>query len=124
MRYTLAYKGSSQVAAGPYRTAVKLAPNLARERVWFDGQLRDPVRFREAISALHDVVVGDERFHRKDKAVYEAFLERKKLEEAELRSAIVARETEKALAEGRITAQANDTAVARVLAAKGLCSRG
>ncbi|MCO7194544.1 glycoside hydrolase family 3 protein [Pseudonocardia sp. McavD-2-B] len=31
---------------------------------------------------------------------------------------------EKALAEGRITAQANDTAVARVLAAKGLCSRG
>ena len=99
MRYTLAYKGSSQVAAGPYRTAVKLAPNLARERVWFDGQLRDPVRFREAISALHDVVVGDERFHRKDKAVYEAFLERKKLEEAELRSAIVARETEKALAE-------------------------
>ncbi len=99
MRYTLAYKGSSQVAAGPYRTAVKLAPNLARERVWFDGQLRDPVRFREAISALHDVVVGDERFHRKDKAVYEAFLERTKLEEAELRSAIVARETEKALAE-------------------------
>nr|WP_226369361.1 glycoside hydrolase family 3 N-terminal domain-containing protein [Pseudonocardia alni] len=31
---------------------------------------------------------------------------------------------EKALAEGRITAQDNDTAVARVLAAKGLCSRG
>jgi beta-N-acetylhexosaminidase len=31
---------------------------------------------------------------------------------------------EKALAEGRIPAQANDTAVARVLAAKGLCSRG
>ena len=31
---------------------------------------------------------------------------------------------EKALADGRITAQANDTAVARVLAAKGLCSRG
>lgn len=31
---------------------------------------------------------------------------------------------EKALADGRITAEANDTAVGRVLAAKGLCSRG
>nr|WP_224389689.1 glycoside hydrolase family 3 N-terminal domain-containing protein [Pseudonocardia sp. ICBG1293] len=31
---------------------------------------------------------------------------------------------EKALADGRITAQDNDTAVARVLAAKGLCTRG
>ncbi|WP_308252770.1 glycoside hydrolase family 3 N-terminal domain-containing protein [Pseudonocardia sp. ICBG601] len=31
---------------------------------------------------------------------------------------------EKALADGRITAQDNDTAVARVLAAKGLCHRG
>ena len=49
MRYTLAYKGSSQVAAGPYRTAVKLAPNLARERVWFDGQLRDPVQLQKQL---------------------------------------------------------------------------
>ncbi|HJL17166.1 MAG TPA: SWIM zinc finger family protein [Sandaracinaceae bacterium LLY-WYZ-13_1] len=97
MRYALRYRGASQVAGGPYRTMVKLAPNLSRERVWFDGELRDPLRFREAISALHDVVIGDLRFEKKDRAAYQAFLERKANEEAELRQRMLEEETRRAL---------------------------
>lgn len=85
MKYALNYKGHSQVDGGPYRTMVKLAPNLARERVWFDGQLRDPLRFREAISALHDVVIGDERPEKKDRSLHDAYKARTRQEEAELR---------------------------------------
>ena len=52
-------------------TDTSLAPNLRRDRVSFVGTLRQPLRFREAVSALHDVVISDLRFRRKDKTGYE-----------------------------------------------------
>ncbi len=67
MRVDLAYYGRS----GLKDNVLGLAPNLCREAVAFDGVLKDPVRFREAISALHEVVVSDLRFKRRDKAAYE-----------------------------------------------------
>jgi hypothetical protein len=50
---------------------LSLTPNLSRERVSFDAPLLQPLRFREAISALHDVVISDLRFKPRDKAAYE-----------------------------------------------------
>ncbi|HWH71190.1 MAG TPA: hypothetical protein VNT26_17520 [Candidatus Sulfotelmatobacter sp.] len=50
---------------------LSLAPNLSREPVSFDAPLRQPLRFREAISALHDMVISDLRFKPRDKSAYE-----------------------------------------------------
>ncbi len=66
MRVDLAYHGRSGVTDN----VLGFKPNLARDVVSFDGELRHPVRFREAISALHDVVVSDLRFKKRDKTAY------------------------------------------------------
>src|ERR1700690_1875794 len=63
-------------------------PNLARSKVFFDQELKDPLRFREAISALHDVVVGDFRFKRKDKSAYEQWKKQQTAQEQALRQAV------------------------------------
>ena len=66
-----AYAGSSGVVRQEGGgQAVRFAPNLAREPVAFDAELKHPLRFREAVSALHDVVVSDLRFVKKDKTAY------------------------------------------------------
>ncbi len=49
---------------------MSFAPDLKREPTYFVGELRQNVSFREAISALHDVVVSDLRFKPKDKTAY------------------------------------------------------
>ena len=69
MKYSYAYHTRSRFADG----VCSFAPNLEREAVAFDAPLRDPLRFREAISALHDVVVSDHRFKPRDKSEYEAW---------------------------------------------------
>jgi hypothetical protein len=89
MDYQLRYLGRSNVEQGPYRSMITFAPNLSRERVWFDGELRDPLRFREAMSALHEVVVGDHRFKRRDKTAYEQWKKQKTVEEVELRKTLL-----------------------------------
>jgi len=69
----LRYLGRSEVKPSASGATVSFAPNLARPRVFFDAELAYPVRFREAMSALHDVVVGDLRFKKKDKTAYQAW---------------------------------------------------
>jgi hypothetical protein len=82
---SVAYKGHS----GIHRTArgmeVSLAPNLRRDRVSFVGTLTEPLRFREAVSALHDVVVSDLRYQKRDKSAYQAYLEEQKQREEAIR---------------------------------------
>lgn len=89
MDYRLRYLGRSHVEQGPYRSMISFAPNLARERVWFDGELRDPLRFREAISALHEVVIGEHRVRRRDKSAYEAWKQQRALEAGALRASML-----------------------------------
>jgi hypothetical protein len=72
----VAYLGRSTVSTGTTAATVALSPNLARERVAFDGALREPLRFREAVSALHDVVVGDLRHVPKDRTAWRAWQQR------------------------------------------------
>jgi hypothetical protein len=67
MNVRFAYMGRSQVveSSGAGRT-LSMAPNLARDKVSFDAPLLQPLRFREAISALHDVVINDLLFTPRD----------------------------------------------------------
>jgi len=71
MELFTAYRGRSTITRTPVEVAVSLAPNLRRDRVSFVGILKQPLRFREAVSALHDVVISDLRFTPKDKRGYE-----------------------------------------------------
>jgi predicted nucleic acid-binding Zn finger protein len=80
----LRYLGASGMTANG--SALSFAPNLARPKVFFDGELEFPLRFREAMSALHDVVVGDLRFKKKDKTAYLAWKAEEAKKEAQLRA--------------------------------------
>jgi hypothetical protein len=80
-----AYRTRSTVARTPAGLAVSLAPNLRRDRVSFVGMLRQPLRFREAMSALHDVVISDLRFKNKDKTAYEAWKKQERQIEGRIR---------------------------------------
>ena len=51
-------------------TGLSFAPDTLRESTFFIGTLNKKIAFREAISALHDVVVSDLRFKPKDKTAY------------------------------------------------------
>lgn len=86
MQATFAYWKRSAIVPNAAGLAIALAPNLSRERVSFLGTLRQPIRFREAISALHDVVISDLRFKKKDKSAYEAYQAERKKREAAIRS--------------------------------------
>lgn len=85
MNLTLAYRGRSAIVSRPGGLAVALAPNLRRDRVAFDGLFRHPLRFREAVGALHDVVVSDHRYHAKDHSAYQNYLAERNQREADLR---------------------------------------
>jgi hypothetical protein len=89
MQVAFAYRGRSGVVQTNVGLAVSLAPNLRRDRVSFVGTLRQPLRFREAMSALHDVVISDLRFKPKDKSGYEQWKKEEAAREAAIRSEAV-----------------------------------
>lgn len=70
MLFDYAYKGSSSVASSGSSMKMSFAPDLKRAPTFFIAELRQKIEFREAISALHDVVVSDLRFKPKDKTAY------------------------------------------------------
>lgn len=70
MLFDYAYKGSSSVASTGTETAMSFVPDAKREPTFFVAELRQKIEFREAVSALHDVVVSDLRFKPKDKTAY------------------------------------------------------
>jgi hypothetical protein len=70
MEFNYSYKGNSSISSGGNDTQMSFAPDTTREPTFFRGSLRQNVNFREAISALHDVVISDLRFKPKDKTAY------------------------------------------------------
>ncbi|MFD2110960.1 SWIM zinc finger family protein [Thiorhodococcus fuscus] len=74
MEFSYAYRGSSSVQGGADRTDMSFAPDTKREPTFFRGELAKSLPFREAISALHDVVVSDLRFQPKDRTAYMEWL--------------------------------------------------
>ena len=99
MLLNFAYSRRSSIQTRMNSLVVMLSPNLRRDRVSYDGTLTQPLRFREAISALHDVVISDLRFKQKDKSAYEAFKAEQKKREDDLRRAVTREVRANALAQ-------------------------
>ena len=89
MFLSLGYYGSSSIVRSEAGLAVSLAPNLRRDRVSYVGMLQRPLHFREAMSALHDVVVSDLRYQPKDRTAYRQYLAGQQAREAGIRRAAV-----------------------------------
>ena len=64
MKFVNRYLGRSTLVEQSSHSALSFVPNIARSPVFFDGEVKHPVEFREAMSALHEVVVGDFRRQR------------------------------------------------------------
>lgn len=81
MEVQVSYRGESGLRDSGTGQSLALLPNLSRDPVAFDGELKQPLRFREAMSALHDVVVSDLRYQPKDKTAYEEWKRHERLRE-------------------------------------------
>lgn len=73
MLFDYKYSGSTSVNNTTKKTGISFSPDTLREPTFFVGKLNKKIAFREAISALHDVVVSDLRFQPKDKEAYKAW---------------------------------------------------
>jgi hypothetical protein len=70
----LAYAGPSRVLTSASSAELTLFGNLRREAVRLDAVIKDPLRFREAMSSVYAVVGSDYRYVPKDKTAYLAYL--------------------------------------------------
>ena len=85
MEFEYSFLGESTVSNSSSATDMSFSPDLNRDPTYFTGILAKPIEFREAISALHDVVVSDMRLEVKDREEYKRWLETREnadLEEA------------------------------------------
>ncbi len=73
MEFDYKFKGDTTVKSTAHATSMSFAPDVYREPTYFSGYLNKHIPFREAISALHDIVVSDFRFKPKDKSDYKAW---------------------------------------------------
>jgi hypothetical protein len=74
MIFNYRFAGNTTVTSSPHLTGLAFAPDILRESAWFVGKLHKKIAFREAISALHDVVISDLRFKPKDKTAYKEWV--------------------------------------------------
>ena len=87
MQFNYRYYGSSQISSSAAATAMHFAPDTLRDPTYFVAQLDKHIPFREAMGALHQVVVSDLRFTPRDREDYQAWL---KENEAELLAGFMA----------------------------------
>ena len=74
----LSYAGASRVHTSGGAARVELFGNLARPPVRFDAAIKNPLRVREALSALYGVIGSDYRYAPKDRTRYIAYLRLKR----------------------------------------------
>jgi len=74
MLFDYKYSSSTSVSNSANGTAMNFVPDALREPTFFVGKLNKKIAFREAISALHDVVVSDLRYKPKDRTEYLAWV--------------------------------------------------
>ncbi|MCB9797090.1 MAG: SWIM zinc finger family protein [Alphaproteobacteria bacterium] len=74
----LAYGGASGLRDEGEGARLALFSNLSRDAVRLDGEVQDPLRLREALSALHEVVRSDFRYKPKDRSAYLAYVRQRK----------------------------------------------
>lgn len=70
MQFNYTYKNNTTVQENGANTQMSFSPDTTRPPTYFIGELRQNIAFREAISALHDIVISDLRFKPKDKTAY------------------------------------------------------
>ncbi|WP_375444800.1 SWIM zinc finger family protein [uncultured Fibrella sp.] len=70
MLFNYKFSGSTSVVSNASSVGMSFAPDTNRTPTFFVGKLHRKLAFREAISALHDVVVSDMRFQPRDKTTY------------------------------------------------------
>lgn len=75
MEFQYRYFGHSKASSDPQQTNLSFAPDSLRPPTFFVADLAQHLVFREAISALHAIVVSDQRFKPKDRTDYLAWLE-------------------------------------------------
>ena len=73
MEFEHTYSSSTQVRSDESATDMSFSPDLNREPTYFTGDLHASIEFREAISALHDVVVSNLKYVPKDREAYKAW---------------------------------------------------
>ncbi len=69
----VSYAGASGLESSDGLSKLKLFGNIARDPVQLSGRLRDPLRLREALSAVHAIVGSDYRYVPKDRSAYQAY---------------------------------------------------
>ncbi|MBN9119366.1 MAG: SWIM zinc finger family protein [Planctomycetes bacterium] len=74
----LSYAGASRVVTAGNAATVELYGNVLRPPVRFDATVKNPLRFREALSALYGVIGSDYRYAPKDRTQYIAYLRLKR----------------------------------------------
>lgn len=74
MRFQYRYYGATSVDNGASSTTMRFAPDTLRPPTYFVADVNRRVPFREAISALHDVVTADQRYQAPDKTAYKTWL--------------------------------------------------
>jgi hypothetical protein len=79
MLFQQTYASSSGVRHAGGNTLVNFAPDLGREPTFFRGKIADPIRYRDAMIALRDVVVSDLNFKPKDNSAYQEWVKQQYL---------------------------------------------
>src|SRR6266446_5675350 len=69
----LSYAGASALVTSEGAARLALAGNLRRDPVRMEATIKQPLRFREALSALYAVVGADFRYVPKDRTAYLAY---------------------------------------------------
>ena len=77
MIFDYKYRGFSKVAHSAGETQMKFVPDNSRKPTWFHGKLNNKLPYREAISALHDIVISDENFTPRSSTEYQDWLKSK-----------------------------------------------
>lgn len=75
MEFSRKYQGKTQVSSNGTSSEMSFSPDALREPTFFVGTLNKHIPFREAMSALHHVVVSDMTFQPKDRVDYKAWLD-------------------------------------------------
>ena len=89
MQLNFRYRGASTVRGGPRSRTIALCSELGRDPVAFDGAFADPLPFREAISALHAVVLDDTRFKPRGRDAWRAWKQRRDGQRRSRRSTLI-----------------------------------
>ena len=74
MIFDFKYRGFSKVANTGGKTEMNFVPDNRRKPTWFHGKLNKKLPYREAISALHDIVISDLRYTPRSSTEYQEWL--------------------------------------------------